>query len=299
MTPQNIAASVRARLLNHARDSKQTFDKVLLQYAIERLIYRLSISKYANQFFLKGAQLFKVWFDIPQRPTRDIDLLGTGSAELSHIQVIFKEICSINETDGIEFDINSVTAIEIRNEANYPGVRVTLISLIDSARSSIQIDIGFGDAITPNPDSIDYPVLLPEQSKPRLKAYPRYTVVAEKFEAMVSLGLTNSRMKDYFDLWVLAQHTEFDGNILQQAIQATFSRRSTPMTAHPIGLSTDFALNPDKQKQWHAFLQKNALDGKPLEDVMAILIKFLQPVVVAITTNQPLILRWQNTSWVD
>jgi len=195
MNERNVAASVRARLLNRAKETRQDPNLVLTRYAIERLLYRLSISPHADQFLLKGALLFDLWFDIPHRPTRDADFLGFGSAELPVIEHMFKDICSIERSDGVVFQSSSVHATEIRKDANYTGVRVTLIGKIDSARSQIQIDIGFGDVVIPGAEQVEYPVMLQEFEAPKLRAYPRYTVVAEKFEALASLGIANSRMK--------------------------------------------------------------------------------------------------------
>ena len=294
MTERNVAASVRARLLKRARETKQDFLLVLTRYAIERLLYRISISNHADQFLLKGALLFDLWFDIPHRPTRDADLLGFGSAELPHIEGVFKEICAIRTDDGVAFHPDSVRATEIRKEANYAGVRVTLLGVIDGARCQIPIDIGFGDAVTPGPEDVEYPVMLPEFAAPKLRVYPRYTVVAEKLEALSKLGIANSRMKDYFDLWILARHTSFDGNILSQAVQATFDRRKTGLTDEaPFGLTDAFAQDAQKQAQWQAFLRKNRLEALALNDVIAALATFMLPVIKAASANKKFPVRWQ------
>ncbi|MEY3901195.1 MAG: hypothetical protein RL189_501, partial [Pseudomonadota bacterium] len=271
MNERNVAASVRARLLNHARETRQDFNLILTRYAIERLLYRISISPYAGQFLLKGALLFNLWFDIPHRPTRDADFLGFGSAELPEIEAVFKEICMIESHDGVAFQSDKVNAAEIRKEANYAGVRVMLLGMIDGARCQIQIDIGFGDAVTPGPEDVEYPVMLKDFAAPKLRVYPRYTVVAEKFEALSVLGIANSRMKDYFDLWVLAQHTDFDGQTLCQAVQATFDRRKSALTGEtPMGLSDAFAQDAQKQAQWRSFLRKNRLEALALSDVVTV-----------------------------
>lgn len=206
MSGKNVAASVRSRLLNKARAEKLDFNLLLTRYALERMLYRLSISKQRDQFLLKGALLFDLWFDIPHRPTHDADFLGFGSAEIPHIESLFREVCQIEADDGIVFQAESVKADEIRKEANYAGVRVTLLALLDGARCPVQLDIGFGDAVVPGPDEVLYPVILGDMAEPHLRVYPRYTVVAEKLEALTSLGMLNSRMKDYFDLWILARH---------------------------------------------------------------------------------------------
>lgn len=286
MSVRNISASVRDRLLNKARAEKQDFNLLLTRYALERMLYRLSISKQRDQFLLKGALLFDLWFDVPHRPTHDADFLGFGSAEIPHIEEIFRDICRIEVEDGIAFQPDTVKAAEIRKEANYAGVRVTLLGMLDSARCAVQIDIGFGDAVVPGPDEVHYPVILGEMPGPHLHVYPRYTVVAEKLEALTSLGMLNSRMKDYFDLWILAKHSDFDGQILSRAVAATFERRRTAVpTGVPIGLSDEFINDAQKGKQWQGFLRKNALDPMSLATVVVDLRDFLMPVLAAIAAG--------------
>ena len=286
MSARNISASVRDRLLNKARAEKLDFNLLLTRYALERMLYRLSISKQRDQFLLKGALLFDLWFDVPHRPTHDADFLGFGSAEIPHIEEIFRDICRIEVEDGIAFQPDTVKAVEIRKEANYAGVRVTLLGMLDSARCSVQIDIGFGDAVVPGPDEVLYPVILDEMPGPHLYVYPRYTVVAEKLEALTSLGMLNSRMKDYFDLWILAKHSDFDGLILSRAVAATFERRRTTVHAGvPIGLSDEFINDAQKGKQWQGFLRKNALDPMSLTTVVVDLRDFLIPVPAAIAAG--------------
>lgn len=286
MSVRNISASVRDRLLNKARAEKLDFNLLLTRYALERMLYRLSISKQRDQFLLKGALLFDLWFDVPHRPTHDADFLGFGSAEIPHIEEIFREICRIEVEDGIAFQPDTVKAAEIRKETNYAGVRVTLLGMLDSARCAVQIDIGFGDAVVPGPDEVHYPVILGEMPGPHLHVYPRYTVVAEKLEALTSLGMLNSRMKDYFDLWILAKHSDFDGQILSRAVAATFERRRTAVpTGVPIGLSDEFINDAQKGKQWQGFLRKNALDPMSLATVVVDLRDFLMPVLAAIAAG--------------
>lgn len=269
---KNPAASIRARLLNRARADDMDFNLMLTRFALERLLYRLSISTWSDQFLLKGALLFDLWFDQPQRPTRDIDLLGFGSTELAHLRAVFRDICGQSCEDGIVFDQTSVRVAEIRKDANYDGVRITLLGVLDNARCAVQVDVGYGDAVTPAPERVLFPLLLDDLPQPALRAYPVYTVVAEKYQAMVSLGIANTRMKDYFDLWILAQHAEFDRNTLSQAIAATFERRGTllPIDA-PLGLSVAFAGDPVKRQQWKAFLSKNKLMAPDLSEVITTL----------------------------
>ena len=198
MTGPDIGASIRARLLNKAKAEGQDFNLVLTRYALERLLYRLGSSSHAERFLLKGALLFDLWFDIPHRPTRDVDLLGFGPAEIPILEAVFRDLCAAasEPDDSIRFQAETVRGMEIRKEANYAGIRVTLAGLLAGARCSVQVDVGFGDAVTPAPEPVDYPVMLPEMPAPRLRAYPRYTVVAEKLDALVTLGIANSRMKD-------------------------------------------------------------------------------------------------------
>lgn len=268
----NQPASVRARLLNKAKAENQDFSLVLTRYGLERLLYRLSVSSNRDNFLLKGALLFDMWFDVPHRPTRDIDLLGFGLAEEPLVHEAFREICGIQCDDGVVFDADSIRVAEIRKEANYSGLRVTLVGHLDGARSPVQIDIGYGDAVTPTPELADYPVMLEELPAPKIRVYPRYTVVAEKFEAIVSLGMANSRLKDYFDLWVLLTTQELDPKLLQTAIAATLARRQTTMPATtPIGLSPVFGSDPQKIRQWQAFIQKNQLRAPALDSVVKLL----------------------------
>lgn len=293
MTVKNIGRSVRDRLLNKARAEKLDFNMLLTRYALERLLYRLSISGQRDQFLLKGALLFDLWFDIPHRPTHDVDLLGFCLADIPHLESVFKNICRIEVEDGIVFQPDSVKGAEIRKEANYAGIRVMLIGILDSARSLVQVDIGFGDAVVPGADEVSYPVILSDMQKPHLRVYPRYTVVAEKLEALTSLGMQNSRMKDFFDLWVLAKHSDFDSRILAQAVAATFERRQTPIPdGIPIGLSDEFINDGQKGKQWQAFLRKNSIDAMLLAAVIADLREFLLPVIKSVASKNEYSAQW-------
>jgi len=268
----NKPASVRARLLNKAKAENLDFSLVLIRYGLERLLYRLSVSSNKDSFLLKGALLFDMWFDVPHRPTRDIDLLGFGLAEVPLVHEAFREICGIQCDDGIVFDADTIRVTEIRKEANYSGIRVTLTGYLDGARSPVQIDIGYGDAVTPAPELANYPVMLSELPAPKIRVYPRYTVVAEKFEAIVSLGMANSRLKDYFDLWVLLKTQELDPELLQKAISATLTRRKSTMPkSTPVGLTAVFSDDPQKIKQWQAFVQKNHLQAPALSSVVELL----------------------------
>jgi predicted nucleotidyltransferase component of viral defense system len=266
----DLAASIRARLLNIAKAEGVDFNQVLVRYALERLLFRISQSQYANQFLLKGALLFTLWYDMPHRPTRDADLLGFGDSDLESIKKTFREIASINAEDGVNFDPESVIVEDIRKEAGYTGIRVLITAELARAISKTQIDIGFGDAVTPEALSAVYPTLINDMPAPQLRIYPMYTVVAEKLHAIALLGMTNTRLKDYFDLWVLFERESFDINTLSQAISATFIRRSMAIPDEvPIGLTEEFSSDPTRQKLWTAFLRKNDLKIIPLADVVA------------------------------
>lgn len=222
-------ASIRQRLLDRARARGEDFQLVLDRYAVERLLYRLSQSAYREQFLLKGAMLFALWFDQPHRPTRDADFLGFGPAEPERLAGILRELCAIPSDDGLTFDADSIDVAAIREQAEYDGLRGVLRATLGSARCHVQWDVGFGDAVTPGPVDADYPVLLDEMPPPRLRTYLRETVFAEKFEAIARLGIANSRMKNYFDLHALVREGAMNPATLAAAIRATFERRATPM----------------------------------------------------------------------
>lgn len=273
----DLAASVRARLLNIAKAEQTDFNSVLVRYALERFLYRLGQSAHADHFVLKGAMLFNLWYAMPHRPTRDVDLLGFGSSDLASIAQVFREIVTVTADDGIVFDAASVRVEEIRKNAGYAGARVIVSAELARARCKTQIDVGFGDAVTPGPVDAVYPVLLADFAAPRLRTYPVYTAVAEKLHAMVLLGMTNSRLKDYLDLSVLLEREVLNPATLATAIAATFTRRGTALpTALPMGLSDEFANDPSRQALWVAFLKKNALPAVPLISVVTTLRATLQ-----------------------
>ncbi|MDP2869405.1 nucleotidyl transferase AbiEii/AbiGii toxin family protein [Methyloversatilis sp.] len=269
---RNLAASIRTRLKQRADAKRQDFNLTLTHYGLERLLYRLSISPHAGNYLLKGALLFSLWYDQPYRPTRDADLLGFGPDDIDSAVAAFREICAIEVEDGIAFDPASVKGSEIRKEAGYGGVRIDLLAKLDGARITLQVDIGFGDAVTPAPESVSYPVLLDDLPAPQLRSYPKYTVVAEKFHAVCLLGMANTRMKDYFDLWVLLTEGVLQSSELCSAVEATFARRQLPVpNAVPSGLSDTFALDAVKRAQWAAFLKKNRLVVLDLVEVVTLL----------------------------
>jgi predicted nucleotidyltransferase component of viral defense system len=291
---KNLAASVRARLLNVAKAQGADFNQVLVRFALERILYRLNQSAHADHFLLKGALLFTLWYDMPHRTTRDADLLGFGPSDLESIAQTFRDIANVEVEDGITFDAASVSVEEIRKDAGYAGARVLITGEIAKARCKTQIDIGFGDAVTPGPVHAVYPVLIADLPAPRLRTYPVYTVIAEKLHAIALLGMTNSRLKDYLDLWVLLDRETLNANTLARAIAATFIRRGMPVPAVlPIGLTDEFATDSSRQAMWHAFLKKNEITITPLSDVVAKLRAILEPVLVqAATCSDP-------ASWGD
>jgi predicted nucleotidyltransferase component of viral defense system len=289
--PRNLAASVRQRLLNLAQAQKEDFNLVLTRYGIERLLYRLERSAAGERFILKGAMLFVLWSDTPHRATKDVDLLCRGDNSIAEIEAVFRSVCQANVVpDGLEFDLTTVTGEVIKAEREYPGVRIQLTAFIAGTptRINLQIDVGFGDIVTPAPQLMRLPALLADLPAPQLYAYNRETVIAEKFEAMVLLGIGNTRMKDFYDLWYLSQHFTFEGSLLSRAIAATFDRRRTAIPIDPpLALTSEFADDATKQRQWVAFVKKGRLigEGLVLNQIGAILHDFLMPPTIAISTG--------------
>jgi len=278
--------SIHARLLNRAKARGEDFNLILTRYAIERFLYRLSLVPARDAYWLKGALLFDLWFDVPHRPTRDADFLGFGPADTGALATTMREICGVTADDGMEYDPASISVEEIREDARYGGLRARLLGKLGNARCSVQLDVGYGDAVTPGPEEAIYPTLLDDLPPPRLRVYPRAAVVAEKLEAMVSLGMANSRMKDYFDLRALAREGALDIRELGRAISATFERRHTVLPEGVlIGLSDEFARDAAKQTQWKAFLGKNRLEAPALDEVVAEIWGFVA---------EPLNLAWQQ-----
>jgi len=280
----NVAASVRAKLADLARKRADDVQLVLLRFAIERLIFRLAQSKYRDQFILKGAMLFSLWAPVPYRSTGDLDLLGEGDPTASRFVKIFREICTAKvPDDGIVFDGDSVTTEQSRPDADYQGVLVEMNAKLAGARLRLRIDIGFGDVVTPEAQTIDYPSLL-DFPRPRLRAYPPETVVAEKLEAIVTLGMRNSRMKDFLDIFVIAKTFPFEGAILLQAVASTFARRKTMAPVEtPVALTAAFTKDSTKQTQWRAFLGRSKIELAPesLSEVVSFVKVFVAPILIA------------------
>jgi predicted nucleotidyltransferase component of viral defense system len=275
-----LAASVRDRLLAMAAPKTDEFQDLLSRYVRERLLYRLSKSEWRERFVLKGATLFAVWSKVPHRSTRDVDLLGLLPPDPEQVAAAFRSVCEQEvEPDGLVFHLDSVRARQILEQHPYQGIRVTMLATLKRTRISLQVDIGTGDSVVPPAEEIRYPTLL-DMPAPRLKAYSRYTVVAEKFSAMAELGMTNSRVRDYYDIWVLTREFEFDGDVLRSAIDATFSRRSAETPAvSPVGLSDSYVA--DAQRFWPAFLKRSVSteSAVTLSEVVAGIRAFLEPVL--------------------
>ena len=295
MSPRDLAASVRQRLLNRAKERGDDFQLVLTWYGIERLLYRLSASPHADAFILKGAMLFSLWSGEAHRPTRDLDLLGSGDARVSRMEEVMRELCQVPCDDGLEFDPVSVRGEEIRSPDEYDGVRIKLVGRLAGARVPLQVDIGIGDAVVPPPETIDYPSLL-DLPPPRLRAYPREVVVAEKLQALVQLGMANTRMKDFYDLWMLARQFDFEGERLGQAIAATFERRRTPIPAEaPLALTSEFHGNAAKQTQWRAFLRRGSVtEAAELATAVELIAAFVMPPAAAARAGDAFASRWQK-----
>jgi predicted nucleotidyltransferase component of viral defense system len=274
---KNVGASVRARLLQFSKARGQTFELVLTRFAFERLLFRLSRSRYADRFVLKGAMLMMTWFVDPHRGTRDLDLLGFGEPDPEAMLTAFRDILRKPGDDGVVFDVNALRIDRIREEQEYGGLRLRTTASISGARISLTIDIGFGDAMEPGAELLDYPSML-DFPAPRIRAYARETVVAEKFQAMVALGRVNSRMKDFYDIWILSRSFEFTDDRLARSIAATFARRDTSVpTVLPDALTPAFAADEQKQRQWKAFVEDLAQNPGDLASVVADLGQFLMP----------------------
>lgn len=297
---KNTAASIRARLLALAQSKGEDYQRVLGRYAIERFLSRLGRSTYRDKFALKGATLFTLWTGHTHRPTKDLDLLGQGSSSISDVEETIRVICEIQEDDGLEFDPKSVEGTKIKEDDEYDGVRIRLLAELAGARIPMQIDIGFGDAVYPEPELASFPVLL-EMEAPLVRAYPREASIAEKFQAMVLLDIRNSRMKDFYDIWFIANTWTFDMASLRNAILASFERRgSTIPTEVPFALTDAFLKDSQKTQQWSAFVNRlNPGEKTPsLEEVGSALRAFLLPCIASDSPTKPDILSWTpNHGW--
>lgn len=298
--PSNLAASVHRRLLDGARQRGEDFQFTLLRFGAERLLFRLCQSEFGDRFVLKGALLLLLWRDLLYRPTRDVDLEGFGDAAPEQLRSVFAAVCRhACPEDALVFDSESVEATPIRATQEYAGVRVTLTAHLGKARIPLQVDIGFGDAITPAPVVKDFPTLLPLPA-PRLRTYPLETVVAEKFEAITRLGRANSRMKDFYDLDMLARRCEFDGELLTKAVKATFERRNAAMADLEEVLVPDFYADTALEQRWRAYLRSMPASDQAPASLAAIgtaLLRFLAPLADALRGKVTLAAWNHDTGW--
>lgn len=264
----NIAASVKQRLLNISREQGRGFDILLVRFALERLLLRLSKSQFRDRFILKGGMLVTQWFDHDNRETRDIDFLGFGSDEPEAVRSIFAEIMQIESDDGLVFDIDAITATPIREAMDYGGIRLRTAAYLEKTRVPVVLDIGFGDALADLGQTIDYPSIL-GMDRPNIRSYPPASVIAEKFQAVVALGLANGRMKDFYDLWAVPRALEIEDAALDAAIAATFERRGTPVpTERPAGLSEAMAQDPTAQQRWRVYVESLDLPAADFQSVL-------------------------------
>ena len=297
----NRSASILARLLHLAKQRGDDYNLLLNRFALERLLCRVAASPHADRFLLKGALLFSLWYDQPHRPTRDADLLGFGADDTDTLIATFRDIVAIEMDDGIAFDPQSVRADSIRDDNRYGGLRVRLNGRIANVRCALQIDVGFGDAVTPEAQTAVFPVLLDDLAAPTLRVYPVYTVIAEKYHAMTILGLANTRMKDFFDIATIARRTDLDGATLARALAATFARRGTALPAQPpVALTREFGDDDAKQRQWQAFLSKGRIDAGTLAETVDLLHTLLWPAsqVAASASDANATWQTQRQTWV-
>jgi hypothetical protein len=297
---KDIAASIRQRLQNNAATTGRPFQEVLQYFTMERFLFRLAQSVHSKRFVLKGALMFTAWRAPYSRPTKDIDFLAQMSNRVDVILDAVREICAQPvEPDGLVFDTNSIQGAVIKEDADYEGVRVTFLAYLQNAKIHMQLDMGFGDVLTPAATLTQYPTIL-DLTAPQLWAYSRETVIAEKFEAMVKLGQLNSRMKDFFDIWFLTRQFSFDGAVLADAITKTFSHRQTALVATPFALTKAFALDAAKTAQWRGFLRRSRITStsENFGQVVDALAQFLLPVVRAILDHKVLAAHWNTSgSW--
>jgi predicted nucleotidyltransferase component of viral defense system len=291
---RNIAASVRQRLLNNARETGRPFSELLQYFAMERFLYRLSKSRYTDNFVLKGALMLTVWEAPLSRPTMDIDFLGQIDNNIEAIIAVTKDICGQKvEPDGITFDLTSIRGEPITEDADYAGVRVRFHGSLGTAHFTMQLDIGFGDVVIPAPASLEYPTIL-DLPAPRIRGYSKESTIAEKFEAMIKLGALNSRMKDFFDIWLLSRQFNFEGQRLAAAIEKTFSIRRADIQSEPIPLTNSFAGDPAKVTQWRGFIRKNRLTNVPQDfgKVIKAIVAFLGPLAKTLAAKKPFEATW-------
>ncbi|MCL2199283.1 MAG: nucleotidyl transferase AbiEii/AbiGii toxin family protein [Defluviitaleaceae bacterium] len=292
---KNNVASIRARLKNIADKERKPFDFILMLYFVERLLFRLSISRYSEQFVLKGGLLLYLIMNEKARVTKDIDLLAKETTgDLDMLRDIFVDVSAISFDDAVAYDPDSITTERIKEDADYEGARVKIIGHLGNIRKPLQFDIGFGDVVIPKPETLEYPTLL-DMDKPMIKAYSKESVIAEKFEAMLYLAELNSRMKDFYDIYSLCISFDFDGRVLYEAILQTISRRGTHTPQKPIVFDKDFANSKDKATQWAAFKRRTSVgDGLEFPKVVGTIGMFLKPVYEGIVNEKEFFGHWEN-----
>ncbi len=297
----NLPASIHQKLLNKATETARPFNELLQYFAMERFLYRLSKTPHASKFILKGALMFSVWGAPASRPTKDIDLLGKTSNDIDEIVKVMKDACKVGvEPDGMLFDDNSVVGEPIAEDADYQGVRLTLRGTLGNARVSLQIDIGFGDIVSPRPAKISYPTIL-DVPATKFSGYTKESAIAEKFQAMVKLGMLNSRMKDFYDIWLVSEMFDFKGEDLAQAIEKTFENRNTALTSDLKVFDREFCTDKNKQTQWKAFLKRTKLTNvsEDLCEVIGDIKRFLVPILDAILEREAPKSNWKASgNWV-
>ena len=293
----NVAASIRARLSNKAREEEVEFELILVRYACERFLYRLGKSEERERCILKGATLLGLWMDEPYRSTRDIDLLATGENDEEAIRRVMNTACNVPcPEDGLVFDLETLRISSIRDDQRYGGQQAKLVAFLGKAQIPVQVDFGFGDVVTPGSEEARLPTLIDGVPAPVLHTYPKVTSIAEKFEAMVQLGIRNSRMKDFHDIWALSETFSFDGAELQEAVACCFERRGTHLLAEtPDALASAFYSNMERQDEWQAYGNRGELLNAPPDSFEEIGIRvqsFLAPVYASILADETFDLHW-------
>ncbi len=295
---KNIAASVKARLKNIAKEENINFNQILLLYFQERLLYRLSISNYNENFILKGGLLILSLNEFKTRPTKDIDFLAYGlSNDIDNIIKFFREITNIKVNDGVTFDSDTIVAERIVEGTDDPGIRIKVKGYLGNARRKLQLDIGFNDVITPKPQQMKYPILLTDQKTPKIKTYSLETVIAEKFETMIRLSYLNSRMKDFYDIFTISEIRDFNGRILKKAISKTLQKRKTPIEEDPAIFTKNFVEDKTKIKMWKGYLNKIGNDFIDLSKLMKRINIFLYPIYSSIINKEEFLKTWNHQKY--
>ena len=297
---KNMAASVKARLKNISEEENINFNQILLLYFQERLLYRISISSYKNKFFLKGGLLILSMTEFKTRPTKDMDFLARGvSNDINDIEDLFRRICDIKVNDGVTFASDTIVTERITEGAEYQGVRIKVKSFLGNARRMLQLDIGFSDIIVPKPQIMDYPVFLEDQKSPKIKTYSLESVIAEKFEAMLRLSTINSRMKDFYDIYIISEIKDFDGRVLQEAIFSTLQKRGTPLEANPAVFTEKFIDDKTRLRRWEGYLKRIGKDLIVFSRVMERINTFLHPIYTSIIREEEFFKMWnhQKNCW--